>query len=149
MTPTPDERDTVTISESVREAIRSHAAKAYPHECCGALLGSRDEGIEDAIPFDNVSPGDRDRRFLVSAADYRAAESRADRTGRALLGFYHSHPDHPAEPSAFDLAHAWPNLSYVILSVRDGRPGDMKSWRLDPDRSRFAEETLAPSGLQG
>ena len=91
--------------------------------------------------FENAAPSDPERRFLLSAADYRVAEARADATGRALLGFYHSHPDHPAEPSAFDLAHAWPNLSYVILSVRDGVPGDMKSWRLDADRSRFAEET--------
>jgi proteasome lid subunit RPN8/RPN11 len=123
-------------------AIRRHAATAYPAECCGALLGSPDTGIEDAIPFENVAPGDQDRRFLLSAADYRRAEAIADETGRQLLGFYHSHPDHPAEPSAFDLAHAWPNLSYVIVSVRAGRPGDMRSWRLAPDRSRFAEEPL-------
>jgi len=139
----------LAISARVRDAIRTHAASSYPFECCGALLGSEGEGIEEALPFENAAPSDPERRFLLSAADYRVAEARADATGRALLGFYHSHPDHPAEPSDFDLAHAWPNMSYVILSVRDGLPGDMKSWRLDADRSRFAEETLVPTALQG
>lgn len=132
----------LAMAETVRDAIRDHAATAYPLECCGALLGSRADGIEDVLPLDNVAPGDQERRFLLSAADYRRAEAQADAQGCELLGFYHSHPDHPAEPSAFDLAHAWPNLSYLILSVRDGRPGDLRSWRLEADRSRFEEETL-------
>jgi proteasome lid subunit RPN8/RPN11 len=148
MTPGTVTRPPLPISAEVQEAIRAHAAASYPFECCGALLGSAAGGIEEAVAFDNVAPSDPERRFLLSAADYRAAETRADATGRALLGFYHSHPDHPAEPSDFDLAHAWPNLSYVILSIRDGRPGDLRSWRLDADRSRFAEEPLVPTVLQ-
>ena len=62
--------------------------------------------------------------------------------GLTLVGFYHSHPDHPAEPSAFDLEHAWHNLSYVITSVLDGRPDRTRSWRLRADRSGFDEETI-------
>jgi proteasome lid subunit RPN8/RPN11 len=58
------------------------------------------------------------------------------------VGFYHSHPDHPAEPSSFDLEHAWPYYSYLIVSVRDGRVADARSWRMAPDRSRFEPETL-------
>ena len=68
------------------------------------------------------------------------AEKRATETGLQLLGFYHSHPDHPAEPSAFDLDHAWPNLSYLIISVRQGQPKEARSWRLKADRSAFEEE---------
>ena len=60
--------------------------------------------------------------------------------GLQLLGFYHSHPDHPAEPSQFDLDHAWPNLSYLIVSVRQGQPKEARSWRLKIDRSAFEEE---------
>jgi proteasome lid subunit RPN8/RPN11 len=63
--------------------------------------------------------------------------------GLMLLGFYHSHPDHPAEPSQFDLDHAWPNLSYLIVSVRQGQPKEARSWRLKPDRSAFEEEFLS------
>ena len=82
------------------------------------------------------------RRFLVRPSDYRDAERRAAAIGAELLGFYHSHPDHPAEPSQYDLDHAWPFFSYVIVSVRNGAPGDMTSWRLRDDRSAFDPEEL-------
>ena len=82
------------------------------------------------------------RRFLVRPQDYREAEQTASDSGVELLGFYHSHPDHPARPSEYDLNHAWPFFSYVIVSVRDGVPGDMTSWRLLDDRSTFTEEDL-------
>ena len=71
-----------------------------------------------------------------------AVEKRASETGRTLLGFYHSHPNHPAVPSAFDLAHAWPNLRYLILSVRGGRPEEARTWKLREDRSAFDEEIV-------
>lgn len=92
------------------------------------------------------------RRFLVSPADYQQAEAHAAAAGRELVGFYHSHPDHPAIPSQYDLDHAWPNLSYVIVSVRNGTPVDLRSWRLRPDRSGFQEEKTASArggALQG
>jgi proteasome lid subunit RPN8/RPN11 len=82
----------------------------------------------------------RRRRFLVTD-EYRQAELTAA-SARALLGFYHSHPDHPAEPSGFDRDHAWPNFSYVIVSVRDGRAEDVRSWRLRSDRAGFIEEFI-------
>ena len=85
---------------------------------------------------------DRRRRFLIGPDTYRQAEARAAETGAELLGFYHSHPDHPAVPSAFDLEHAWPNLIYAIVSVRAGQPEELRAWRLRPDRSGFIEETL-------
>jgi proteasome lid subunit RPN8/RPN11 len=86
---------------------------------------------------------ERKRRFLIGPDQYRAAEKRASETGRTLLGFYHSHPNHPAVPSAFDLAHAWPNLRYLILSVRGGRPEEARTWTLREDRSAFDEEIVA------
>jgi len=82
------------------------------------------------------------RRFLIRPADYRSAEERANATGQELLGFYHSHPDHPARPSQYDLDHAWPVFMYVILSVMSGEPGDLTSWRLAADRSAFEPELL-------
>jgi proteasome lid subunit RPN8/RPN11 len=96
-----------------------------------------------AWPLPNTTEEGPRRRFLVRAADYLVAEQRAGTEGRELMGFYHSHPDHPARPSQFDLDHAWPVFSYVIISVADGRPGDITSWRLADDRSAFAQETLA------
>ena len=74
--------------------------------------------------------------------DYREAEKRASEAGGELLGFYHSHPDHPAQPSQYDLDHAWPFFSYIIVSVRAAVPEDMTSWRLREDRSAFDQEDL-------
>jgi cysteine synthase B len=144
-------RAAIELTSAAREVIRADAEKAYPHECCGALFGppAAHAGgrvatdVIDAMPLTNVTTGERRRRFLVSPAEYQLAEKRAEATGTSLVGFYHSHPDHPAEPSQFDLEHAWPNLSYVIASVLDGRVDVVRSWRLRADRSRFEEEALS------
>jgi proteasome lid subunit RPN8/RPN11 len=121
-------------------ALRRHAARVYPNECCGALLGPAPGRVTRAFPLDNTFPDQQRRRFLVGPDEYRRAEVRAGDIGLSLLGFYHSHPDHPAEPSQFDLDHAWPNLSYLIVSVRQGQPKEARSWRLKTDRTAFEEE---------
>ena len=123
-------------------AIQAHGADTYPDECCGALLGPRQGEVAEAFALPNEHQGERRRRFLVGPDDYRAAERRAVETGYELLGFYHSHPDHPALPSQFDLDHAWPNMSYVIVSVRQGTAAEMRSWRLLADRSGYDEEEI-------
>jgi cysteine synthase B len=128
------------IPETAMIAIRRHAARIYPNECCGALLGPSAGHVTEAFVLDNTFPDTQRRRFLVGPDEYRRAEKRASETGLRLLGFYHSHPDHPAEPSQFDLDHAWPNLSYLIVSVRQGQPKEARSWRLKADRSAFEEE---------
>ena len=140
----------IRLSPSVREAIRRHAATTYPYECCGAMIGSEQDGIVhvvDVRQLVNVTAEGPRRRFLVSADDYRQSEAYARRTGADLVGFYHSHPDHPAEPSQYDLDHAWPNFSYVIVSVRAGQPEDLRSWRLQADRTTFVEETETETSL--
>jgi proteasome lid subunit RPN8/RPN11 len=138
---------TIRLSPTVNEAIRRHAASIYPYECCGAMIGSEQDGVVDVVDVRqlvNVTDEGPRRRFLVSAEDYRQSEAYARRVGADLVGFYHSHPDHPAEPSQYDLDHAWPNFSYVIVSVRAGKPEDLRSWRLTADRSTFVEETDTP-----
>ncbi len=128
------------------DAIREHAASVYPDECCGALIGAPGGNgtsrVLEALPLPNTTEEGARRRFLVRPADYRTAEERARAAGADLIGFYHSHPDHPAQPSRYDLEHAWPNLSYVIVAVGGGRPGDVRSWRLRDDRTNFLEETI-------
>jgi cysteine synthase B len=130
----------VWIAEPELVALRRHAARIYPNECCGALLGPKAGRVTQAFPLDNTFADSQRRRFLVGPDEYRRAEARATDTGLNLLGFYHSHPDHPAEPSQFDLDHAWPNMHYVIVSVRQGQPKEARSWRLKKDRSAFEEE---------
>jgi len=133
----------VALSEIVVAAIRDHGIEAYPNECCGALIG-RDGVVTESFALPNTTEEGPRRRFLVRPDDYRAAEARAAETARELLGFYHSHPDHPARPSQYDLDHAWPVFSYVIVSVRDRQAHEMRSWRLRDDRSQFDEEEILP-----
>ena len=126
----------IVLSESVLPAIRAHAADTYPHECCGALI-ARADVIVEAFALPNTTAEGARRRFLVGPGDYRLSEARARELGGELAGFYHSHPDHPARPSPHDLEHAWPNLTYVIIAVSDGTPGEATAWRLREDRSAF------------
>ena len=132
----------LTLCAEAHRGIRRHGQETYPHECCGALIG-RDRLVVEALALPNRTDDGPRRRFLVRPADYRAAERRATETTAELLGFYHSHPDHPARPSRYDLDHAWPTFAYVIVAVDCGEPGAMTSWRLREDRSEFDEESVA------
>ena len=129
------------LNAQVDAAIRAHGAETYPNECCGALIG-RDGVVTETLALPNTTEEGPRRRFMVRPQDYREAERRAGELGGELLGFYHSHPDHTARPSQYDLDHAWPFFSYVIVSVREGVSGDMTSWRLREDRSAFDQEDL-------
>ena len=131
----------IAISARVDEAIRRHGEETYPHECCGALVG-RGDGVTDAVALPNTTEEGPRRRFLVRPSDYRLAEQRATELGGELLGFYHSHPDHPAKPSQFDLDHAWPTFAYVIVAVAAGVSQAMTVWFLKDDRSIFEEGSL-------
>ena len=131
----------LVLTPAADAAIRAHGREAFPHECCGALLG-RDRAVQYAFALPNTTEEGPRRRFLVRAEDYRVAEQQARDTGLDLLGFYHSHPDHPARPSQFDLDHAWPSFSYVIVSVMAGEDKLLTSWTLKDDRSAFVEESV-------
>ena len=132
----------LTLDAGVADAIGDHGRETYPHECCGALLGV--EGlVQSTVALPNTTEEGPRRRFLVRPEDYQQAERAASASGRELLGFYHSHPDHPAQPSQYDLDHAWPSFSYIIVSVMAGEPADLRSWNLKDDRSAFDEEQLA------
>ena len=109
--------DPLSLEREVVDAIYAHGRETFPHECCGALLG-RDGHVSATVPLPNTTEEGPRRRFLVRPTDYRDAERAAAAEGLDLLGFYHSHPDHPAEPSQFDLDHAcarafgrWPLVS--------------------------------------
>ena len=129
------------LEAGVAAAIRRHGEETFPHECCGALIGTGDR-VMSAVALPNTTEEGPRRRFLVRPSDYRMAEQRASELGGELLGFYHSHPDHPARPSQFDLDHAWPTFAYVIVSVMAGAARDMTVWFLKEDRSSFDEGTL-------
>lgn len=129
----------LTLHPAADAAIRAHGRETYPHECCGALIG-RDNQVVSAYALPNTTEEGPRRRFLVRPDDYRQAEQQAAAQGLELLGFYHSHPDHPARPSQYDLDHAWPFFAYVIVAVAQGQDGDLTSWRLSDDRGQFEPE---------
>jgi len=131
----------LTISPAVDAAIRHHGQETYPHECCGALVG-RDGAVNAVVALPNTTDEGPRRRFMVRPSDYQLAERRATELGGELLGFYHSHPDHPARPSQYDLDHAWPTFAYIIVAVAEGVAKDMTVWYLQEDRSRFEEGSL-------
>lgn len=116
-------------------AIACHGQRTYPEECCGVLLGALDgevKRVTELLPMANVREDDaRARRYLISPEALRDAEAQADARDLDVLGFYHSHPDHPARPSAFDRDHAWPFWSYLIVSIRRGEAVDAGNFRLD------------------
>ena len=135
-------RPALVLGDEADTGIRRHGRETYPYECCGALIG-RGHRVREAMALPNTTTAGPRRRFLVRPADYRAAERRASELGAELLGFYHSHPDHPARPSRYDLDHAWPVFAYVIVAVEGGEPRALTSWRLREDRSAFDEEPVA------
>ncbi len=128
--------------------MKAHAERLYPEECCGVVLGKTEGSrkvVHNVLEIENSSLQQRNRRFIITPEDYRNAEAQASKQGLDVLGFYHSHPDHPASPSQFDLDHAFPSWSYVIIGVNQGKQAAMTSWLLQEDRSRFDEEAIGIS----
>lgn len=136
----------VKLSNLAVEAINDDAISAFPNECCGFLYGTESaDGSREitlAVPVTNSKEGDQRRRFEISPLDYLRAERFALQNDTALLGVYHSHPNHPAIASEHDLAVAMPYFSYVIVSVMNVEIADHKSWRLKDEAREFVEEQV-------
>ena len=141
---------TLRIGTKELATIFGHAAEAYPEECCGFLIGvetaSREVG--EVRRATNVHPDHREVRYTIDPREQLRLEVELRGTGRELLGFYHSHPDHPGRPSPFDVERSWPGYSYVIVEVRGGRPTSARSFRIDCEKGTTREErvTVLPTG---
>jgi proteasome lid subunit RPN8/RPN11 len=141
----------IRLSEYQLRRIRDHARRDYPYECCGIMIGKPSNGdkIVSALrPLKNVHEEGHERRYSISPEDMFKVEREARQLGLSVVGFYHSHPDHPARPSEYDRVHAWPWYSFIIVSVMSGRAVKTTSWVLEEDRSKFNEERIetSPSG---
>lgn len=136
----------VRIAAGDVAAIREHASRGYPEEICGVLVGRAANGrgrlIARVLPIDNSREDERGRRYVITADALRHAERAAEEDGLDVVGFYHSHPDHPAEPSGYDRDHAWPWYTYVIVPVTAGEAGEPRAWQLRGDRTGFDEIRL-------
>jgi proteasome lid subunit RPN8/RPN11 len=133
----------VMVSNEIKNAIYEHAYRTYPHESCGFLYGTEHphRTILLSQPVENSQEGEKKRRYQISSLEYMKAEQFAIQNNFMLLGVYHSHPDHPAIPSDFDIRHALPFFSYVIISVVNKKAKEMRAWRLNEKR-QFVEDVL-------
>jgi proteasome lid subunit RPN8/RPN11 len=138
---------TLLIEHARLQEMQQHVEGTYPYEGGGLLIGRTDEQgrkiVTEIKPFANQrAVEDQHNRILITDEMYRAGEAYADGKGLLLVGFFHSHPDHPARPSEFDREHALPWWSYVIVSVQRGQAAEVLSWQLREDRSAFNEEKI-------
>jgi proteasome lid subunit RPN8/RPN11 len=156
--------DLLHLSGEHRRAIEAHGAQGYPDEVCGFLIGTargEERTVTRLVAIENTwdDGGDQEfaeagasfagesrrRRFKIPPDEYYRADVQARERGEAILGFYHSHPDHPARPSQYDLALAreiFPGYSYIIVAVHKAQAVDMTSWVLRDDGSQFDEEMV-------
>jgi len=134
---------TLRLSASLVDEIRREGERAYPAECCGVLAGYPGEVKEvlKLVPMTNRRTDDP-HRYLIAPDDLRRIEAELRSSGLEVLGCYHSHPDHPAAPSAFDTEQAWPWYSYIIVRVDGARAAELTSWVLDDDRSAMSPESV-------
>ena len=133
----------VEIPASVFVSLREHLEAVYPEEGCGVLLGrrsSRRVEVERVELVKNTAREDKYHRYLIAPERLLEIDREARRRGEEIVGYVHSHPDRPAEPSGTDLEGAWPDVSYVIVSIRCGKAAGCRSWRLRGER--FEEEEL-------
>lgn len=124
------------------DEIDKHALEVYPEECCGFLLGAENGGtieITGTHPVENTRGENRTHRYLITPEQFLQAEALAESRGCELVGGYHSHPDHPAIPSQYDLEHALPAFVYLIISVREGRLDARRWWLLSENHRQFHE----------
>jgi proteasome lid subunit RPN8/RPN11 len=136
----------IKMTAEILEQIHRHGEESYPEEGAGLMLGKDDgktRSVELLLPLDNArEDAARHNRYLITAEDMLAGESEAERLGLSILGIFHSHPDHPSQPSDFDREHALPWYSYLITSIQAGKVSNSTCWRLMDDRLGFVEEEI-------
>ena len=148
-----EDRDTekdqglLTISPAQLTDICNHGERDYPYECCGLLIGNfeanGEKKVVETYPISNAREESAKRnRFLILPEELIRGEKHARSRNLDVIGFYHSHPESPAVPSQYDLEHAWPTYSYIIVSVMNRKAGDLFSWEQEPDRSKFEREEI-------
>lgn len=143
----------VVISSEHMQQIEKHLEAAYPNEGAGFMLGHQNGDVvtvESIMPLENQREAEAQyNRFELSTEDFMKAELRAAQSGMSFVGVFHSHPDHPAQPSEFDREHALPNFSYLITTVTSDQATVTRAWRLREDRSAFDEDQINVTDTTG
>jgi proteasome lid subunit RPN8/RPN11 len=133
----------VKITAAALEAVRAHGAEGYPNEICGVLVGPRGgrTATEAKRARNLIVERSRDR-YEIDPVDHLRIQREADADGHDIIGYYHSHPDHPAQASRFDTDRAWSGYVYVIVSVADGKAVDANAFVAENDGGPFRSEPL-------
>jgi proteasome lid subunit RPN8/RPN11 len=139
----------IRLKQEHLDQIRKHGERTYPYECCGFLLGIRDgetNVLGEAFPAENERQESQETRYLITPQQYKRADDYARNRGLGIIGYYHSHPDHPAAPSGYDLDHScWPGESYIIVAVEKGKSAALNSFT-KPDYTSFEQEEILIEG---
>jgi proteasome lid subunit RPN8/RPN11 len=133
----------VKIRRDAFESIREHGARGFPYEICGLLIGRPDEKLVTEVrAVKNLETQNPEVRYLIDDREDMRIRKELYKTELDVLGYYHSHPNHPAQPSIFDTERSWESYLYVIVSVQDGRPADMNAFVAQRDRGPMVPEPL-------
>ncbi|MEH2362651.1 M67 family metallopeptidase [Nostoc sp.] len=147
----------IRLRQEHLQTIRTHAESTYPDECCGIILGylaNECKTVVEVMPTENVwnteaaaeFPGDRtteskSRQYAIAPEIMLKTQKEARDRSLNIIGIFHSHPDHPAIPSECDRLYGWQGYSYIIVSVQNGKAGELRSWSLD-DHHQFQSEVI-------
>ena len=129
------------IQRPAFEAIQAHGSEGYPDEICGLMLGN-DHVVTDVRRARNIIVERSRDRYEIDPLDQIRIQREADAAGLDVIGYYHSHPDHPAQASRFDTERAWAGYVYVIVSIEKGKPVDANAFVADTDGGPFHSEPL-------
>jgi proteasome lid subunit RPN8/RPN11 len=131
------------ISRGALDSIRSHGAEGYPHEICGIMIGPRGDGeVTEVRRARNIVVERARDRYEIDPRDHIRIQREADAAGLDIVGYYHSHPDHPAQASRFDTERAWAGYVYLIVAVHQGQPVDANAFVAAKDGGPFHPEPL-------
>ena len=138
----------IKIPASILRQIYDHTESSYPHECCGVVIGTmRENKIVHAFrPCGNLNTERAHDRYEMDLRDWLKAQKEFENSPWEIVGIYHSHPDHPSRPSQTDTDRAWPDYSYIIISVEKGKVAKAQSWVLNDGEKKFYEEPLVSEG---
>lgn len=138
------------LPESCRQSLSQAAIQCYPYEACGVFIGQVQGAkniVAEALPLTNVLQEVGSDRYAMDPKEMYAAHERARQRGAEIVGIWHSHPDQAPQPSSSDLEAAWPEWSYLIVSVGMEELRGMRSWRLaESDEKKFEEEEVLIQG---
>ena len=135
----------IKLSKLVIEEIQAHGREAYPAEACGVFLGTMEAEafqVRRIVRMDNYRKSETNYEFVIEPEALLRVMKEARKENLDIVGFYHSHPDHPAKPSEKDKkwgGETWPGVAHLILAVAKGEPGNMGAWVFDVESGSFQD----------